>query len=157
MLVHWTGNLQIAASVFITLGMLLVLVLLAARAVNGSRSTTPTTITTTQKDEVPTAQEPVPPPGKSRQRSRLPGILVVAVQCSLYIGALLQIFAQFFGILGLTINATPTPSEAGANSIDGIGATPWIMDKAMTRYATVAWTMAIGCIFVMTYGYRALT
>lgn len=42
----------------------------------------------------------------------------------------------------LTIHRTPFPDQAIQHNRDILGATPWIMDKALTAYATVAWTFA---------------
>lgn len=140
---------------FITLGLVLVLVLLLVSFIIGSSTGIPVSPPKTQKEDLPGGPEQQRPQPQVSRRSSLPDVISFLVQCSLYTGALLQVFAQFFGILGLTINATPTPSEARANSLDGLGVSEWIMDKALTRYATVGWTMALACAVATNLCYRA--
>ncbi|KIM99943.1 hypothetical protein OIDMADRAFT_30313 [Oidiodendron maius Zn] len=80
--------------------------------------------------------------------------VVLLIVTSLYAGAFLQILAQLFGILGLTVNATPTPAQATQNGSEEFGASTWIMDKALTEFATVAWATALPCALLTGYLYR---
>lgn len=80
--------------------------------------------------------------------------LALILLLSLYTGAILQILAQFFAILALTINATPSPAQATQNGSAEFGASAWTMDKALTAYATVAWTTALACALLTGYLYR---
>lgn len=80
--------------------------------------------------------------------------LVFVLLGFLYIGAILQIFAQFFGVISMTIIATPTPDQAVQSNVDNLGATPWIIDTALSTYATVAWTSALAYAGLIGMVYR---
>jgi hypothetical protein len=81
-------------------------------------------------------------------------MIVVFLLGALYIGAVLQIFAQFFGVLGLTVTASPNSRDANSNQPDPLmnnfGAADWIVDLALSRYATVAWTSALAAAAMAT-------
>lgn len=80
--------------------------------------------------------------------------MVVFLLGSLYIGAVLQIFAQFFGVLGLTVTASPNSRNANIYQPEGdyknFSAEDWIIDLALSSYATVAWTSALAAAAVAT-------
>jgi hypothetical protein len=81
------------------------------------------------------------------RRSKLTSGVVVALLSFLYIGAVLQLFAQFFGVLGLTVSASPNARNANGDQqntlLNNFDAADWVMDVALSRYATVAWTAAL--------------
>lgn len=60
----------------------------------------------------------------------------------MYVGVLMQILAQYFGVLGLVTYATPTPSDV-AGTAQGVTGATWKIDKGLNTYATVAWTSAL--------------
>jgi len=80
--------------------------------------------------------------------------IVVFLLGALYIGAVLQLFAQFFGVLGLTVNASPNSRDANGDqpdfNLNNFDAADWIIDLALSRYATVAWTSALAAAAVAT-------
>ncbi|KAJ9607110.1 hypothetical protein H2200_008182 [Cladophialophora chaetospira] len=158
--VHYSGNLQIAASVFITLGLLLCLVVLAGTLLGPTRtSEDPVQAPDDQSSKTPTAvatgsHHHHQQNAHRGRRSTVLSYMVTALMGSLYIGAVLQFVAQFFAVLGLTLTATPTPNQVSNNHDNLFGAKPWIMDIALTRYATVAWTTAIACAMIVGANYR---
>lgn len=82
------------------------------------------------------------------RRSAATPFLTLALIIFLAVGAVLQLLAQYFGVLGLTVSATPNPAEAlqaATPLFDNFGAAEWQMDIALTRYATVAWVSSILC------------
>ncbi|KAF8851877.1 hypothetical protein BDZ45DRAFT_678782 [Acephala macrosclerotiorum] len=150
--VHWTGNLQIAASVFITLGLILLIPITAANILLGFGSSRSSA---SEPGVEATSSSPPKPDNHAHHRqprhkfSPFTPPLILATILFLSIGAILQFVAQFFGVLGMTINGTPFPDQAVQHNPDILGATPWIMDKALTAYATVAWTFAgVGAVGV---------
>ncbi|KAK0100919.1 hypothetical protein ONS95_007361 [Cadophora gregata] len=165
--VHYTGNLQIAASVFITLSLILLIPLTIANfllGVKGPRYATHTpaaaTISTEEAGTEPKAATHTMGPlnGHKTPIRKKPATwtpyLVFVLLVSLYIGAILQILAQFFGVISMTIIATPTQDQAIQSNVDNLGATPWIIDKALSAYATVAWTSALACAGLVSLVYR---
>lgn len=140
--VHYTGNLQIAASVFITLGLISLVQLTLINFLGADPSVN-------ALDEGHASRSHY-----HKRISPLIPYIVLMTLFSLYVGAILQVLAQFFGVLGLTVNATPTAYQAEQNNQNFLGATPWIMDKALTTYATVAWTMAVACAGLVGFVYR---
>ncbi|KAH7407446.1 hypothetical protein BKA64DRAFT_640378 [Cadophora sp. MPI-SDFR-AT-0126] len=165
--VHYTGNLQIAASVFITLGLILLIPLTLANFLLGVESPKHTAHTsaaaTMSTEEAGTEPKTVahttgPSNGQkahgSKKLSPWTPHLVFVLLASLYIGAILQILAQFFGVISMTIIATPTQDQAVQSNVDNLGATPWIIDKALSTYATVAWTSALACAGLVGLVYR---
>ncbi|KAH8901388.1 hypothetical protein GQ53DRAFT_835205 [Thozetella sp. PMI_491] len=162
--VHYAGNLQIAASVFLTLGLILSLGLFAVPMVRQTwRDSEPEGATEPRAEETggedKTAgkffrggktvrqhghhHRPYPPlshlgPAAYVFRARV---------LFLVIGVLLQLLAQFFGVLGLTVLASPTGAGAwifqtmpGENFFVGHD---WVIGKALNTYATIAWTTAL--------------
>jgi hypothetical protein len=83
---------------------------------------------------------------------------VVALLTFLYIGAALQLFAQFFGVLGLTVSASPSGRDANGYQTDyllnNFDAADWVIDVALSRYATVAWTAALAAAAVATVVFK---
>ncbi|KAH8654010.1 hypothetical protein BGZ60DRAFT_419140 [Tricladium varicosporioides] len=152
--VHWTGNLQIAASVFITLGLILLLPLTVANAMlalgSSSSSSSPeprteaeaTATSTTIKENHMNSNHHHPASPRHLLSPFAPSLVLLTI-VFFGVGALLQFTAQFFGVLAMTINGTPFPDQAVQHNRDILGATPWIMDRALTSYASVAWTMAL--------------
>ncbi|KAI9857979.1 MAG: hypothetical protein M1813_007949 [Trichoglossum hirsutum] len=131
--VHYAGNLQIASSFFITLGLIVTLTLAAVSILSVSR--------TSESEAAPRPYPFIHP-------------LVSFLLFCLYVGALLQFIAQFFGVLAFTINATPTPDQTRQKNGDDFGVNEWVIDKALSAYATVAWTSAVACALVVASGYR---
>ncbi|KAG4435924.1 hypothetical protein IFR05_008581 [Cadophora sp. M221] len=164
--VHYTGNLQIAASVFITLGLILLMPLTLANFLLGTESPKHETQTPAAAgasaeagtESKTTAHATGPPNGHktpvSRKLSPWTPHLVFILLAFLYIGAIIQILAQFFGVISMTIIATPTQDQAIQSNVDNLGATPWIIDKALSTYATVAWTSALACAGLVGLVYR---
>lgn len=144
--VHYAGNLQIAASLFITLGLILSLALALFPFLNRSPSSP-----TEPKD-------PAPEPSTPRSKGGIKLYTVFFFLFCLYAGALLQLLAQFFGVLGLTMNATPTAADVTGNQPNGtlsnFAAQAWVIDRALSAYATVAWTAALMCAAVTTAAFR---
>lgn len=60
----------------------------------------------------------------------------------MYVGVVMQILAQYFGVLGLVTYASPTPSDV-VNAGQGVTAETWKIDKGLSTYATIAWTSAL--------------
>ncbi|PVH83678.1 hypothetical protein DL98DRAFT_652158 [Cadophora sp. DSE1049] len=165
--VHYTGNLQIAASVFITLGLILLIPLTLANFLLGverPKHTTPNpaaaTISTEEAGTEPKAASQTTGPLNghrspvSKKFSPWTPHLVFVLLAFLYLGAILQILAQFLGVISMTIIATPTQDQAIQSNIDNLGATPWIIDKALSTYATIAWTSALACAGLVGLVYR---
>lgn len=167
--VHYTGNIQIASSVFIVLGLILLLpltlgnFLLALGAGRGreepprpaeveeASSTAPVAKTSNTHTTSNGASHKHP---FSKKLSPYTPYVVLTTLFCLYAGAVLQILAQFFGVLGLTITATPAPTTAVQYNQGELGATPWIIDKALSTYATVAWTSALATAGLIGFVYR---
>jgi hypothetical protein len=143
--VHLAGNLQIAASTFTGLGLL----------VSFAFGVTVFLSKPHQRDEGATA-------GESRKsehhagrgdrhhsrRARALAFMTAILILFLLLGAALQVLAQFFGVLGLTQNATPNANLITQRYLSGFGnfsAGDWILDIALVRYASVAWLSAVLC------------
>lgn len=158
--VHYAGHLQIAASCFLCLGLLLLLPLTVLNVVIGTFSGE----STRERGSEPVGEAKAERHASAKLRHRSDSYrdrlspwtpyVVLLLVTSLYAGAFLQILAQLFGILGLTVNATPTPAEATQNGSEEFGASTWIMDKALTEFATVAWATALPCALLTGYIYR---
>ncbi|KAL5326212.1 hypothetical protein ACEPPN_007350 [Leptodophora sp. 'Broadleaf-Isolate-01'] len=166
--VHYTGNLQIAASVFITLALILLLPITAANILlttsshhpaagaaptAESAATEPSTTKTHHPDHNSNSNPHHRPQYTHRFSPYTPPIVLFTI-LSLYIGVILQLIAQFFGVLGLTIIATPDQFQAVQHASGVLGATPWVIDKALATYATVAWTSALACAVLVSRAYR---
>lgn len=90
--------------------------------------------------------------------SATPYVVAVLLIC-LYVGSLLQILAQLFGMLGLTVNATPSDTQDAYNDQSNttfayFAVGHWTIGKALSTYATVAWTSAVLCAAVATSVFR---
>ncbi|KAF1950577.1 hypothetical protein CC80DRAFT_229143 [Byssothecium circinans] len=146
--VHYAGNLQIAASVFITLGLILSLALAALAVLRVPPSSS---LSESEAVSNPLAVE-------GRRSSSVLAYTPVVLVFFLYIGAVLQVLAQFFGILGLIVNPTPNGGDATASQhkklLNNFAAHEWVMDKGLTTYATVAWTSAVLCAVIATAVFR---
>lgn len=137
------GNLQIAATVFTGLGLLVsfafVLTIGLSHRRRGEGAVTEGEVTEGESRE-----------GKHRRRHSRGAFalgLMAAIQILfLMLGAALQVLAQFFGVLGLSQNATPNASLIVQEYLTDFGnftAGDWILDIALVRYASVAWLSAI--------------
>ena len=86
-----------------------------------------------------------------------PYVVAVLLGC-LYLGALLQLLAQYFGVLGLTVNATPTVDTAvGAvrnSDYNNFLADSWAIGRGLSTFATLAWTSALACAGLATTMFR---
>lgn len=84
--------------------------------------------------------------------------VVVALLTCLYAGILTQILAQYFGVLGLTVNATPNAASArdavGFTDYIYFQADSWAIGKGLSTYATTAWASAVACAAVATALFR---
>jgi hypothetical protein len=167
-IVHYTGNIQIASSVFITLALILLLPLTlgnfflglgvglgkedTTHPVEAEEASSPSGAKNGAASQITpstTNRHPL-----SKHLSPYTPYVVLITLFFLYVGAVLQILAQFFGILGMTSNATPIPSQAVQYNQGELGATPWIMDKALSTYTTVAWTSALATAGLVGIVYR---
>jgi Trk-type K+ transport system membrane component len=83
--------------------------------------------------------------------SPIPSYAAMALLFCLCAGALLQVLAQFFGVLGLTITATGTQ---GPSTGQNVGVSLWTVDVALSRYATVAWTFSLATAAMTLLAYR---
>ncbi|KAH8882536.1 hypothetical protein GQ53DRAFT_753585 [Thozetella sp. PMI_491] len=179
--VHYAGNLQIAASVFITVGLACGLILCGlALGPLGSGGVGEEADTTRQQGEEEPQEDAVEADralgrhkekhrkslvwrnsshchngvhySASRRTTATKFVVTLLLTC-LCIGALLQFLAQFFGVLGLTINAyvpvsadqyTPDPdSSSPSRFLNNFIAHPWVIGQGMAAYATVVWTSAM--------------
>lgn len=75
---------------------------------------------------------------------------MLALLTCLYAGILTQILAQYFGVLGLTINATPKDKDSAKTAVqdtdyDNFMVDTWAIGKGLSTYATVAWASAVAC------------
>jgi Ca2+/Na+ antiporter len=153
--VHYAGNLQIAASVFITLALLfsLILCLISLKPRRQQTADAPSEQSAETKTDAVVHHADA-----KRHKSKLTPKIVILLLGSLYIGAVLQIFAQFFGILGLTLNASPNAERANGDQptfgLNNFSADDWTIDLALSRYATVAWTSALAAAAVATVIFR---
>lgn len=94
-------------------------------------------------------------PHRSRRPKLSPYTPYVAASsvCLLCIGAALQVIAQFFGVLALTLNASPVPDDISNDTNGAFGANSWVIGVALSTYATVAWTTALitAGLVILTY------
>lgn len=180
---HYAGNLQIAASTFIVVGLCAALVLCTSTILLGvmeskkpsDRSAHSQGSSAEEGQDAIAVQHDVESKSLQRDRHRkhhgptyedvprhagssaTPWAVAFFLGC-LYIGAFLQLLAQFFGVLGLTVSATPK-QDAELLVFQDIGTTDqgdnydpdsWVIGKALSTYATVAWTSAVLCATVAT-------
>jgi hypothetical protein len=173
--VHYAGNLQIAASFFLTLGLVFVLSLtlitLLVGLAPGQTYSTSTGEIDLPENEIcknpdcshgPHAHHRDHKPSHHVQNSKpiyshpryspfTPVIVTLTLTC-LYVGILCQILAQLFGLLGLNVLATPGSIATASDLNQGIpaavanyGLGPWVVDRGLSTWATVAWTSAVAC------------
>ena len=148
---HYAGNLQIAAAVFITLSLLLLLAFISAHFFAIRQRNGP-------EEEELTADGAATDGPKHRSNSRIPqkwrivrAYFYKTTVLSLWVGAILQFLAQFFGILGLTVVATgPLGDVNGGN----YGASTWSIDLALARYGSAAWLSALVAAGTLRSSYR---
>ena len=148
--VHYAGNIQIAASIFLALGLVLSLGLSALTVLRGApRPASEPGPVVTRDSEAKNAPE-----ASARVQAasaRRPGVaasyVTLALLFCLYMGAAFQVLAQFFGVLAFTINPTPNGADATASQhkrhFNHFSADEWVMDEALTTYATIAWMAAV--------------
>ena len=149
---HYAGNLQIAASVFITLSLLLVVFLIAHFLATQNHADAEATTETTALPDNDNAEH------KHRSRTHykkyhlLRSHIYKTTILFLITGASLQFLAQFFGILGLTVVATGPLGELNGGNY---GAGTWSIDLALARYGSVAWLTALIAAGTLRFGYRS--
>ncbi|KAK5455898.1 hypothetical protein LTS15_005216 [Exophiala xenobiotica] len=160
--VHYAGNLQIAASVFITLGLIMTLMLvlvgvLRNRKTSGAEEEA-TAQNTSEGAKESRCAETGPAPGSLKRgpTRRIGSYMILLLLFFLYAGSLMQILAQFFGLLGLTINNSLSVQDVWTaqfntnTTLDNFVAHAWVVDKGLSAYATVAWTSALLCAAIAT-------
>ena len=169
--VHYAGNLQIAASFFITSGLCLALVLsiftVTASLLSSSeapasyrqRGSKATEACQTELNEQPEqSTQPGHKSSKPSARSKATPYVVSVLLSCLYVGAVMQILAQCFGVLGLTVNATPSAQSAKdtVHNSDWVYfvADSWAIGKGSSMYATTAWASALACAALATTVFR---
>lgn len=164
--IHLAGNFAISGSVFISTGFLLYLLLggftlsrlLAGPSSKMSSSGAQAAAESGNKREtsemVDTAQRE---PRAHRKRVRsYTSFLNLTASISLYLGAILSLIAQFYGILGLVQsapnNADWASSSAGNSKnvdTDVVGYHgPWYQGNALSVYFTCAWAFALAATVV---------
>jgi hypothetical protein len=144
--VHYAGNLQIAASVFIGLGLIFSLALFVVPLVPRWESS----VAASDRAE---GEERHEHHEKPRETAPITSYVVFMLLSCLYTGALLQILAQYFGVLGLTVTATPNAKDAVQFQLDGANnfmGHDWVIGRALSAFATVAWTSALFCAGIAT-------
>jgi hypothetical protein len=98
------------------------------------------------------------PRTEGKSKTGISAYIAFMLLVCLYTGSLMQILAQFFGILGLTINASlnaqDVVSAQGKPGLNNFVAHAWVVDKALSSYATVAWTSALLCAAIATVVFR---
>jgi hypothetical protein len=167
--VHYAGNLQIAASVMLTLGLVFALVLSLFTTVLGLAAPSESARhhdhdrhqqegVSTSKEASEETREHSNPSRRTWTRSTATPYVVALLLACLYAGSALQILAQYFGVLGLTVNATPTYGTAQSfqkNATLGFYvADSWAIGKGLSTYATTAWASATFCAAVATTVFR---
>lgn len=94
----------------------------------------------------------------SYQRSRSTPYVTFVLLICLYAGALMQILAQYFAILGLTVDASLTPDvlygERQNQDENYYSAQNWVIGRGLSTYATVTWTSSLLCAAVATSVFR---
>jgi len=168
--VHYAGNLQIAASFFIVLGLCFALVLsvftailglVPSRRAEGSRPEGEAVETREERRKEAREEAREERQFRSRRSRNTPYVTALLLAC-LYTGILMQLLAQFFGVLGLTLNATPDQATAVSYRpntdvdlrIDNFQADSWAVGKGLSTYATIAWTSAAACAAVASTVFR---
>jgi hypothetical protein len=156
--VHYSGNLQIAASCFITFGLVIHLTLTLANIMGSfvarwrSHKNSSDALESRHHHN---HHEHHDHDDNRETQYRLspytPYVVALLVLC-LCIGAMLQVFAQYFAVLGLNTYGHPLPTD----QVIGLsfGATGWSLDIALTTYATVAWTTALASSAGIALVYR---
>lgn len=160
--VHLAGNLQIAASTFTGLGLILAVLLQLIALVVALRSPShgrhDETVVVVQGAESSTTQ--IKPhqhhhqpahhgqPNPSRHRQHGTRTLTLILILSLVLGAVLQLLAQFFGVLSQTVLASPAATVVNSlpqipRGMSNFVATDWMLDIGLTRYASVAWAFSL--------------
>jgi hypothetical protein len=151
------GNLQIAASTFIGLGLILavVLQLLALLMMPaGSNHRDPGETVVVEESATESRSKKHHPHASHNTHAghtrpvtrRSTRILTGGLVLSLLLGAVLQLLAQFFGVLSLSVLATPTATVVNTIAPRGFtnfAASDWMLDIGMTRYASVAWAFSL--------------
>jgi hypothetical protein len=158
--VHYAGNLQIAASFFLVLGLPLALVLSVFTVIAGIAPSVAGHHHGEKRRESLTDE--TPSNDKSRRRAWVSSpatpFIVAALLACLCIGATMQILAQFFGVLGLTVNATPTALTSQGTqknaTLANYVAGSWAIGDGLSIYATTAWASALACTAVATTVFR---
>lgn len=169
---HYAGNLQIAATVFLGLSLLLTLGLSALTLALGTfkHGATNRHVRPRQKHEeikvddetIVVVEDDTRTPSHQRhaihQRysSKVPFLSAALLAC-LVIGSVTQLLAQYFGVLGLSVNATPTYDKTPlvqTATYHFFVADSWAIDTGLSVYATTAWTSAIACAVLIASFWR---
>lgn len=159
-LVHYAGNLQVTAAVFLTLALLLAIVLATFTVAAVSL---PAVASDSAREHDPKSADASTVPVTPRKRTAIPRskatpyVTAMFLAC-LVIGAVTQVLAQYFGVLGLTVNATPSAADAigAVHESDAIffRADSWAISRGLSVYGTTAWASAIACAVVASSVFR---
>lgn len=132
--IHRSGNLVIASTTFISLGLIIMLALSILSLFPFQKSTG--TSGTTEESVTHTSE-------KREKKSTITPLLAFALIASLAIGALTAVLSQFYAILAFTMSAIPNGAFASSGTAAAQdSADPWIEGVALTSYMTVAWVFA---------------
>lgn len=152
------GNLQIAASTFTGLGLILAVVLqllalLMMPAASTHRDPGETVVIVEESATESRSKKHHPHASHNSHAGharpvtrRSTRILTSSLVLSLLLGAALQVLAQFFGVLSLSVLATPTAAVVNTIAPRGFtnfAASDWMLDIGLTRYASVAWAFSL--------------
>lgn len=102
---------------------------------------------------------PEAPTADQSFRSPYTPYVVLALLTCLYAGILTQILAQYFGVLGLTVNATPKDKDSAQAAIQDTNygnfmVDTWAIGRGLSTYATIAWASAVACAAVAKVLFR---
>lgn len=154
------GNLQIAASTFTGLGLILAIPLqlialfvLLRSSSHGNHSETVAVVHESEAGPAHTKHHQHQPSHNwhahpTRERQQGTRTLTTALILSFVLGAILQLLAQFFGVLSHTVLASPAATVVNSMpqippGMSNFLATDWILDIGLTRYASVAWAFSL--------------
>lgn len=145
--IHLTGNLAIAATVFIGLGFLLAIVM-TALAFLQSRSLQSSSSSDHSETVVKTKSDREPEPSAAPPRSKSFGVRFgpffnAALVFCFVAGAIMYVLAQFYGVQAFTMSAPDNGRFAALSGndldADGDDHDPWVQGTALTIFASLAW------------------
>jgi hypothetical protein len=152
--IHYAGNFGIASSVFMGLGFVSILAMVAFTLLGSKSDTTHSTseendgkrISSTGQISSTTTRTP---PTRSRRRSTAMAYVNLLLVVFLAIATITTIISQYYGILGF-IQSLPNNSDfASSKGQDSTDEQthgdhgPWIQGKALSVYLTCAWGFAV--------------